>query len=102
MLIKSSAICIEAKRKKQEFSGGIINIKDLEKMSNEQIWSHKVQAPNGGKKYDLINIKGFNSDDKPVDLSDIEGTIEGNTFFDATKKGQVGLRDYINADLAKK
>ena len=70
-------------------------------MSNEQIWSHKVQAPNGGKKYDLINIKGFNSDDKPVDLSDIEGTVEGNTFFDATKKGEVGLRDYINADLAK-
>ena len=80
---------------------GIINIKDLEKMSNEQIWSHKVQAPNGGKKYDLINIKGFNKDDKPVDLSDIEGTVEGNTFFDATKKGEVGLRDYINADLAK-
>ena len=28
MLIKSSTICLEAKRKKQEFSGGIINIKD--------------------------------------------------------------------------
>ena len=80
---------------------GIINIKDLENLSNEQIWSYKVQAPNGGKKYDLINIKGFNSDDKPVDLSDIEGTVEGTTFFDATKKGEVGLRDYINADLAK-
>jgi len=80
---------------------GIINIKDLDKMTNEQIWSYKVQAPNGGKKYDLINIKGFNSDDKPVDLSDIEGTVEGTTFFDATKKGEVGLRDYINADLAK-
>jgi hypothetical protein len=80
---------------------GIINIKDLDTMSNQQIWSHKVQAPNGGKKYDLINIKGFNKDDTPVDLSDIEGTIEGNTFFDATKKGQVGLRDYINADLAR-
>ena len=80
---------------------GIINIKGLDKMSNIEIWNHKVQAPNGGKKYDLINIKGFNSDDKPVDLSDIEGTIEGTTFFDSSKKGEVGLRDYINADLAK-
>ncbi len=80
---------------------GIITISGLEKMSNADIWSMKVQAPNGGKKYDLINIKGFNSNNQPVDLSDIEGTIEGTTFFDATKKGQVGLRDFINADLAK-
>ena len=65
-------------------------------MSNSDIWSMKVQAPNGGKKYDLINIKGFNNTDNPVDLSDIDGTIEGTTFFDATKKGQVGLRDFIN------
>ena len=70
-------------------------------MSNSDIWSMKVQAPNGGKKYDLINIKGFNNTNNPVDLSDIDGTIEGTTFFDATKKGQVGLRDFINADLAK-
>ena len=86
-------------RKAQE--DGIVNIKDLNTMSDEQIWNHKVQAPNGGKKYDLINIKGFNSDDKPVDLSDIDGTVEGTTFFDSAKKGEVGLRDYINADLAK-
>ena len=70
-------------------------------MSNADIWSMKVQAPNGGKKYDLINIKGFNSNDRPVDLSDVEGTIEGTSFFDATKKGQMGLRDFINADLAR-
>ena len=69
-------------------------------MTDEQIWNHKVQAPDGGKKYDLINIKGFNKDNKPIDLTDVEGTVEGTTFFDATKKGQVGLRDYINADLA--
>jgi len=86
-------------RKAQE--DGIVNIKDLSKMTDEQIWNHKVQAPNGGKKYDLINIKGFNSDDKPVDLSDIDGTVEGTTFFDSAKKGEVGLRDYINSDLAK-
>ncbi len=73
----------------------------LEKMSNADIWSMKVQAPNGGKKYDLINIKGFNSNDRPVSLSDVEGTVEGTSFFDATKKGQVGLRDFINADLSK-
>ena len=86
-------------RKAQE--AGIITISGLEKMSNADIWSMKVQAPNGGKKYDLINIKGFNSNDRPVDLSDVEGTIEGTSFFDATKKGQMGLRDFINADLAR-
>tara|TARA_B100000902_G_C27233625_1_gene876207 strand:+ start:46 stop:1395 length:1350 start_codon:yes stop_codon:yes gene_type:complete len=86
-------------RKAQE--EGIINIKGLNKMSNSDIWSMKVQAPNGGKKYDLINIKGFNDTNNPVDLSDVEGTIEGTTFFDETKKGQVGLRDFINADLSK-
>tara|TARA_R110002020_G_scaffold196640_1_gene397631 strand:- start:165 stop:1514 length:1350 start_codon:yes stop_codon:yes gene_type:complete len=86
-------------RKAQE--EGVINIKGLNKMSNSDIWSMKVQAPNGGKKYDLINIKGFNDTNSPVDLSDVEGTIEGTTFFDETKKGQVGLRDFINADLSK-
>ena len=86
-------------RKAQE--EGIINVSGLSQMSNSQIWNHKVQAPNGGKKYDLINIKGYNTDENPVDLSDIEGTVEGTTFFDATKKGKVGLRDFINADLAK-
>jgi len=86
-------------RKAQE--EGIINIKGLDKMSNSDVWSMKVQAPNGGKKYDLINIKGFNDKNNPVDLSDVEGTIEGTTFFDETKKGQVGLRDFINADLSK-
>ena len=86
-------------RKAQE--EGVINIKGLNKMSNSDIWSMKVQAPNGGKKYDLINIKGFNDTNNPVDLSDVEGTIEGTTFFDETKKGQVGLRDFINADLSK-
>lgn len=86
-------------RKAQE--AGIITISGLEKMSNADIWSMKVQAPNGGKKYDLINIKGFNNNDRPVDLSDVEGTVEGTSFFDATKKGQMGLRDFINADLAR-
>ena len=86
-------------RKAQE--AGIITISGLEKMSNADIWSMKVQAPNGGKKYDLINIKGFNSNDRPVNLSDVEGTVEGTSFFDATKKGQMGLRDFINADLAR-
>ena len=86
-------------RKAQE--AGVITISGLEKMSNADIWSMKVQAPNGGKKYDLINIKGFNSNDRPVDLSDVDGTVEGTTFFDATKKGQMGLRDFINADLAR-
>lgn len=89
----------EIVKKAQE--DGIINIAGLDSMTNEQIWNYKVKSPNGGKTYDLINIKGYNSDDTPVDLSDIEGTVEGTTFFDATKKGKVGLRDYINNDLAE-
>ena len=86
---------------KKAQKAGIITIRGLEKMSNADIWDMKVQAPNGGKKYDLINIKGFNSNDRPVDLSDVAGTVEGTSFFDATKKGQMGLRDFINADLAR-
>ena len=89
----------EIVKKAQE--NGIINIAGLDSMTNEQIWNYKVKSPNGGKTYDLINIKGYNSDDTPVDLSDIEGTVEGTTFFDATKKGKVGLRDYINNDLSE-
>tara|TARA_R100001594_G_C4021937_1_gene259373 strand:+ start:42 stop:1415 length:1374 start_codon:yes stop_codon:yes gene_type:complete len=79
---------------------GIINITGLKEMTPDKIWDHKVETPDGKKNYALINIKGFNSDDNPVDLTDIPGTVEGNTFFESAKKGKVGLRDYINQDLA--
>ena len=78
---------------------GIINVTGLESMSNEQIWNTKLQK-SGGKKVDLINLKGFNNNDNPVDLTDVEGTVNGSDLFDKPK-GRKGLRDYINEDLSK-
>ena len=81
---------------------GIINLtidgKELNNATNEEIWDYKVTDPrNNKKKYALINLKGFNKNDDPVELSEV---IDSD-MFDATKKGQIGLRDYINSDLAK-
>ena len=81
---------------------GIINLKidgkELNKATNEEIWDYKVTDPrNQKKKYALINLKGLNKDDKPVEVSEVTDPL----LFDATKKGTTGLRDYINNDLAK-
>ena len=81
---------------------GIINLtiggKELSKATNEEIWEYKVPDPrNPKKKYALINLKGFNKNDQPVELSEVTDP----NLFDSTKKGQVGLRDYINNDLAR-
>jgi hypothetical protein len=81
---------------------GIINLtidgKELSKATNEEIWEYKVTDPrNPKKKYALINLKGFNKNDEPVELSEVTDP----NLFDSTKKGQVGLRDYINNDLAR-
>ena len=87
-------------RRAQE--SGIINLtidnKELKNASDEAIWEHKVTDPrNNTKKYALINLKGFNKNDDPVELSDVTNPL----LFDATKKGTTGLRDYINNDLSK-
>ncbi len=81
---------------------GIINLtidgKELKKASTEEIWEYKVTDPRDNKKkYALINLKGFNKNDEPVELSE----VTDSDMFDATKKGQTGLRDYINNDLAR-
>tara|TARA_E500000331_G_C17243615_1_gene708145 strand:- start:810 stop:2234 length:1425 start_codon:yes stop_codon:yes gene_type:complete len=82
---------------------GIINISidgiPLDQVTkNEKIWDYKVTDPrNNKKKYALINIKGFNKSDEPVELSE----VTDSEMFDATKKGQTGLRDYINNDLSR-
>ena len=78
---------------------GIITLRGLESMTNEEIWDYKVLKPNGKDKVALINLKGFNENDDPIDLTDVDGTIDQATIYDAPK-GRMGLRDYINRDLA--
>ena len=65
---------------------------------SQKIWDHKVTDPrNPKKKYAVINLKGSNKDDEPVEISQVTDPL----LFDATKKGTMGLRDYINNDLAR-
>ena len=78
---------------------GIITLRGLEAMTDEEIWEYKVLKPNGKDKVALINLKGFNEDDDPIDLTDVDGTIDQATIYYAPK-GRMGLRDYINRDLA--
>ena len=81
---------------------GIINLLidgvSADKATTEAIWDHKVIDPrNPRKSYAVINLKGSNKDDKPVEVSEVTDPL----LFDATKKGTVGLRSYINDDLAR-
>ena len=82
---------------------GIINLmidgKPVDEIKDSQrIWDHKVTDPrNPKKKYAVINLKGLNTDDEPVEVSEVTDPL----LFDATKKGTTGLRDYINSDLAR-
>ena len=48
----------------------------------------------------MINLKGVNEKDDPIELSDVPGTVEQLTIYDKPI-GRMGLKDYINADLAK-
>ena len=81
---------------------GIINLLidgvPADKADTQAIWDHKVIDPRNPKKsYAVINLKGSNKDDDPVEVSEITDPL----LFDATKKGTTGLRDYINSDLAR-
>lgn len=82
---------------------GIINLMikgvPVDKIKDSQtIWDHKVTDPrNPRKSYAVINLKGSNKDDKPVEVSDVTDPL----LFEATKKGTIGLRSYINDDLAR-
>ena len=81
---------------------GIINLLidgvPADKVDTQAIWDHKVIDPRNPKKsYAVINLKGSNKDDDPVEVSDVTDPL----LFDATKKGTIGLRSYINDDLAR-
>ena len=79
---------------------GIISIRGLDTMSTEDVWNAKLKKPNKNESVALINLKGFNNRDNPVELSDVVGTAEQLTVYDKPK-GRMGLKDYINADLAR-
>ena len=78
---------------------GIINVRGLESMSTEEVWNKKLKKPNGDP-VALINLKGFNEKDDPIELTDIPGTVDQGTIYDKPT-GRMGLKDYINADLSK-
>ena len=78
---------------------GIINVRGLEQLKNEEIWNYKLLKPNGKDKVALINLKGINEKDDPIELTDVPGTVEQMTVYDKPK-GRLGLKDFINKDLA--
>tara|TARA_B100001989_G_scaffold162683_1_gene116898 strand:+ start:41 stop:1453 length:1413 start_codon:yes stop_codon:yes gene_type:complete len=78
---------------------GIISVRGLESMTTEEVWNTKLKKPNGDP-VALINLKGFNEKDDPIELTDIPGTVDQLTVYDKPT-GRMGLKDYINADLAK-
>ena len=79
---------------------GIINVRGLESMSTEEVWNKKLKKLDG-KDVALINLKGFNEKDDPIELTDVPGTVDQLTIYDKPT-GRMGLKDYINADLSKK
>ena len=85
---------------RQADKDGIISIRDIKNLSNEQIWNYKLQKPNKNEKVALINLKGFNEKDDPIEISDVDGTVRENTLYDKPT-GRLGLKGYINQDLAK-
>ena len=78
---------------------GIINVRGLESMTTEEVWNTKLRKPDGDP-VALINLKGFNEKDDPIELTDVPGTVDQITVYDKPT-GRIGLKDYINADLAK-
>ena len=86
---------------KKAQNDGIINVRGLESMSTEEIWNKKLKKPDGKDTVALINLKGFNEKDDPIELTDVSGTVDQGTIYDKPT-GRMGLKDYINADLSKK
>ena len=84
---------------KEAQKDGIINVRGLESMTTEEVWNAKLRKPNGDP-VALINLKGVNEKDDPIELTDVPGTVDQLTVYDKPT-GRMGLKDYINADLAK-
>ena len=84
---------------KEAQKDGIINVRGLESMTTEEVWNKKLRKPNGDP-VALINLKGFNEKNDPIELTDVPGTVDQGTIYDKPT-GRMGLKDYINADLSK-
>jgi len=88
---------------KQAAKNGIIYVPGIENMTNEQIWNISFRNPlkNNQLVY-LVNLKGSNTSNAPVELSEVKGKLVGkgeNSLFEEDK--QNGLRAFFNKELAK-
>jgi hypothetical protein len=88
---------------KQAAKNGIIYVPGIENMSNEDIWNISFRNPlkNNQLVY-LINLKGSNTSNTPVQLSEVKGKLVGSgekSLFEEDK--QNGLRAFFNKELAK-
>jgi len=88
---------------KQAAKNGIIYVPGIENMSNEDIWNISFRNPlkNNQLVY-LINLKGSNTSNTPVELSEVKGKLVGSgekSLFEEDK--QNGLRAFFNRELAK-
>ena len=92
-----------AQKVRDAHKDGIINMPELEtgrgKNDDDWIWNYNFRKSDGTN-VALINLKGSNDDDKPVMLSDVEGSVAGKELLNKPK-GKMGLKEYINDDLAK-
>jgi len=76
---------------------GIISVRGLESMTTEEIWNTKLKKPNGDP-VALINLKGFNEKDDPIELTDVPGTVDQLTVYDKPK-GRMGLKNYFKVSI---
>ena len=88
---------------KQASKDGIIYVPGIDNMSSEEVWNISFRNPlkNNQLVY-LINLKGTNTNNNPVELSEIKGKLAGtgpNSLFEEDK--QNGLRAFFNRELAK-
>ena len=88
---------------KQAAKDGIIYVPGIDNMSSEEVWNISFRNPlkNNQLVY-LINLKGTNTNNNPVELSEIKGKLAGtgpNSLFEEDK--QNGLRAFFNRELAK-
>jgi hypothetical protein len=88
---------------KQAAKNEIIYVPGIENMSNEDIWNVSFRNPlkNNQLVY-LINLKGSNTSNNPVELSEVKGKLVGSgekSLFEEDK--QNGLRAFFNRELAK-
>lgn len=88
---------------KQAAKDGIIYVPGIDRMSSEEVWNISFRNPlkNNQLVY-LINLKGTNTNNNPVELSEVKGKLAGtgpDSLFKEDK--QNGLRAFFNRELAK-